>query len=1153
MIDMKNLLVTLLLWISCMQLAHAQIPIYNMKDTTVQDCKGKLYDSGGLANIYKHNEDYVFSICSGGPIKLTFVTGPGNFCIEDQDSLFFFDGPSITSPKIGVYTGTTAPPPILANSGCLTVYFKSDANVAYCGWQASWTSTVTPPVPPEISTVPSPQCNDTKITLSLTKPFSCDSLQPSDFKINGPIKLNVTNATGVSCTNKETSTIQLDLDKPINENCNYTVTFDFYLLDNCDSAWHFTKTCAFLVSNCAYTVSIKNLDGDTICAGDCVSLQAKTSAPCLNFNYTWSDGLPPTAGTHSVCPTVTTTYTVTMQEQSGNGPLVSTTHMIVVVNPQINALLKDTICQSDPSFKLTANINGGTWTGKGITDTKKGIFDPDSSGAGTFYISYSLKSGCKDSIRIVVKCMDAGFDDAACPGSSPFQLIGFTPSGGTWSGTNITSCGVFDPATAGTYTVTYTHPNGCSDTKRIFVQALNIPSTVDTVCQSAASFTLNVNPFGGRWSGTGIVDTLYGEFSPGKAGPGLHLLIYKLHGCTDTFRIFVKELLIGEDRSACPSQGIITITPVAKPPGGTWIGKGIVDPVAGTYNPGFKGGKDFIDTLVYTHPNGCSDRMIMYNYKTEILDDSVLFCSDDKSILLDWNSVNNYPWGGVWTGNGLTTVNKGNYKDYYFSPKKAGPGRHLLKYTINTCMDSMMMIVYPSQLSVSTMSVCTNQPPFKVDSLSPNATWKGKGIIDSKKGVFDPQLAGLGTVWVHYASPAGCIDSVRITVYPYAQAKISGLNSIYCYKDTNIKFICLPKGNKPTGIKLVNDSVFNPAVAGPGKYLLQCSAGAGYCKTIDSLTITVLPPVTTTLTVTTDTICGDGSSTISVKASGGASTKYVYTWNNGLISLNAHTVTPKQTTTYIIRTSDGCSDDVLDTVVIAVYPAFKTSIVTSPQQCYGQNGFITVTNTPPANYSYTWNTKPISTTSSLNVPAGKSYTLRVLNVNTGCYFDTLIKVPSYPIVKALFSPTPNAECVTFDERTITFLDLCNGADTGVWDFGDTIIQYMPGKSAGNCKDEYTLPICILPPTDIFIPDIFSPNQDGINDLLMVRGKGIVELKFILYDRWGEKIFETEDAQKGWDGTFRGKAMDPAVFVYYVKAVLTTGEKIERKGNISLVR
>ncbi len=89
--------------------------------------------------------------------------------------------------------------------------------------------------------------------------------------------------------------------------------------------------------------------------------------------------------------------------------------------------------------------------------------------------------------------------------------------------------------------------------------------------------------------------------------------------------------------------------------------------------------------------------------------------------------------------------------------------------------------------------------------------------------------------------------------------------------------------------------------------------------------------------------------------------------------------------------------------------------------------------------------------------------------------------------------------------------------------------------------------------DIFIPNIFSPNGDGQNDVLYVRGQGIEQLSFVVYNRWGQKVFETKDPNHGWDGTINGKPAETGVYVYHVTAVLHDGLVVSRYGDVTLVR
>jgi gliding motility-associated-like protein len=94
-------------------------------------------------------------------------------------------------------------------------------------------------------------------------------------------------------------------------------------------------------------------------------------------------------------------------------------------------------------------------------------------------------------------------------------------------------------------------------------------------------------------------------------------------------------------------------------------------------------------------------------------------------------------------------------------------------------------------------------------------------------------------------------------------------------------------------------------------------------------------------------------------------------------------------------------------------------------------------------------------------------------------------------------------------------------------------------------------LCAEP--EIFIPNAFTPNGDQSNDLMVVRGNTIRELLFRIYDRWGEKVFETTVPGEGWDGTYKGKKANPAVYVYYVEATCFGNEKFFKKGNITLIR
>jgi gliding motility-associated-like protein len=88
---------------------------------------------------------------------------------------------------------------------------------------------------------------------------------------------------------------------------------------------------------------------------------------------------------------------------------------------------------------------------------------------------------------------------------------------------------------------------------------------------------------------------------------------------------------------------------------------------------------------------------------------------------------------------------------------------------------------------------------------------------------------------------------------------------------------------------------------------------------------------------------------------------------------------------------------------------------------------------------------------------------------------------------------------------------------------------------------------------IFIPNAFTPNGDGNNDILYVYGNTIQKLSFSVYDQWGEQQFRTTNKAAGWDGTYKGHAQPVGVYVYYVEVTLDNGQIVKKKGTVTLIR
>jgi gliding motility-associated-like protein len=173
-------------------------------------------------------------------------------------------------------------------------------------------------------------------------------------------------------------------------------------------------------------------------------------------------------------------------------------------------------------------------------------------------------------------------------------------------------------------------------------------------------------------------------------------------------------------------------------------------------------------------------------------------------------------------------------------------------------------------------------------------------------------------------------------------------------------------------------------------------------------------------------------------------------------------------------------------------------------------------------------------------------------------------------------PSPTAYATATDESCINKADgsaTVSGSGgtapyTFLWETSETtgnISGLTPGQysviltDANGCQDVDTVNVlaatssCETVIPVVYVPNIFTPNGDGNNDVLFVRGQGITEFSLRIYDRWGEKVFETTDLSQGWNGKFRGKDVDQGVFVYTLYVLFADGSETKDKGNITMTR
>jgi gliding motility-associated-like protein len=184
--------------------------------------------------------------------------------------------------------------------------------------------------------------------------------------------------------------------------------------------------------------------------------------------------------------------------------------------------------------------------------------------------------------------------------------------------------------------------------------------------------------------------------------------------------------------------------------------------------------------------------------------------------------------------------------------------------------------------------------------------------------------------------------------------------------------------------------------------------------------------------------------------------------------------------------------------------------------------------------------------------------------SAGCDSTVYLHVFSNPL------PVPNFDFVSVKNEPTIFTNYSSNATTYFWDFGDNTSstdvnpthQYtktglytvcLTAWNSEGCRAKICKQLAAEVILAIAVPSAFSPNGDGKNDVLLVRGSGIKEFKLKLYNRWGEMIFETSDMGIGWNGFYKGKKQENETLAYTLEGVYIDGETFQKQGSITVIQ
>lgn len=357
------------------------------------------------------------------------------------------------------------------------------------------------------------------------------------------------------------------------------------------------------------------------------------------------------------------------------------------------------------------------------------------------------------------------------------------------------------------------------------------------------------------------------------------------------------------------------------------------------------------------------------------------------------------------------------------------------------------------------------------------------------------------------------------------------------------------------------------------KYQVTRTVGGVVCS--DSVTIT-LAGMKTALQKNV-TICAD--STLLDAGSGFSS----YLWSNGATS---QTIYGKQSSTYKVTVKKYlCTAQDSTQLLIAVPVKDFEAITLKDSICTGETDSLYIA-LPQTGVSYSWaisgNTTVLHTGPDYKTPGiAKDVSFAVSGASNPAVCATKNASAKVVVRTQLPKPVVYADSIglavlRFRWNPITVatgytVSLDKGStyqvpSSGILGLTHTVTGLQPndlvnlsvktlGRYVCENSDSAQLSLRALNPfgNGIYIPNAFTPNGDGVNDVFLVYGTAIASLRLMIYNQWGALVFESKDPKKGWDGTYKGNKVPGGAYTYAMEAIMIDGTRVVRNGTFALIR
>ncbi|MDD3877916.1 MAG: PKD domain-containing protein [Bacteroidales bacterium] len=510
-----------------------------------------------------------------------------------------------------------------------------------------------------------------------------------------------------------------------------------------------------------------------------------------------------------------------------------------------------------------------------------------------------------------------------------------------------------------------------------------------------------------------------------------------------------------------------------------------------------------------------------------------------------------YNWSNGATSQSINVTTSGTYS-VTVSDNFACSGSTSIPVTVNP-----LPVVQFSQVP----QFCVDAAPYTLIQGAPSGgVYSGTGV---SSGIFNPAVAGVGTHTITYTFTNGnnCTDSAstNIIVNALPIVTMAAMPDVCVDISPFVLTSGSPAGGTYSGTGITNNT-FDPAVAGVGTHTITYTYTDGNtCTNFTTGDITVNPLPTISLT-TDQTICNGDTATLVVSGLPGSTFLWSTSETTDTINVN-----PSNTTTYTVTVTDANNCGTISgTVTVTVHPLATAYAGEDIAICEGDSTVLTATGL--INSTFLWSTGDTVETIVVSPAITTTYIVSVTDqYNCSTATDDVI-VTFFPASVADFGYTPDSNI--FTNELISFLNNSVNAATYFWTFGDgmsssQITPYhmysLPGEyeislitiSSDGCMDTaYTLLFVV---EGLEIPNVFTPNGDGYNDVFEVKTSGIIEYNLQIFNRWGVLIFESYSSAIHWDGRTIAGVETPSGTYFYILTAKSGTKDYSRTGFISLLR